>query len=182
MSRRKMLAVTTFRSMWSLWLRRQHVSERLRLRLNSAFVRPVLIYKAGTWGLTGSETDKVNAFHRKQLRLLIGIKQPQRISNSNLYERCECREISTDVMDMRWRLFGHVLRFDEKAPAHQAYISKRRDFKDICTFEDFSVKCEKCTLPTAAFSGSCPIAMLILNRCGWQWQSGTVANWLFRLT
>ena len=23
-------------------------------------------------------------------------------------------------MDMRWRLFGHVLRLDEKAPANQA--------------------------------------------------------------
>ena len=41
-------------------------------------------------------------------------------SNSNLYERCECREISTDVMDMRWRLFGHVLHLDEKAPVNQA--------------------------------------------------------------
>ena len=32
LSRRKMLAVTSFRAMWSLWLRRQHVRERLRLR------------------------------------------------------------------------------------------------------------------------------------------------------
>ncbi len=63
-------------------------------------VRPVLLYNAGTWGLAGSETDKLNAFHRKQLHLLIGIKWPQRISNSNLYERCGCHEISTDVMDM----------------------------------------------------------------------------------
>ena len=84
--------------MSSLWLRRQHVSERLRLRLYNAFVRPVLLYNAGTWGLTGSETDKLNAFHRKQLRLLNGIKWLQRISNSNLYERFECREIGTDVM------------------------------------------------------------------------------------
>ena len=106
--------------MWSLWLRRQHVSERLPLRLYNTFVQPVLLYNAGTWGLTGSEIDKLNAFHRKQLRLLFGIKWPQRISNSNLYERCECREISTDVMDMRWRLFGRVLRLDEKAPANQA--------------------------------------------------------------
>ena len=98
LSRRQIVAVTAFRSMSSLWLRRQHVSERLRLRLYNAFVRPVLLYNAGTWGLTGSETDKLNAFHRKQLRLLNGIKWLQRISNSNLYERCECREIGTDVM------------------------------------------------------------------------------------
>ena len=87
--------------------------------LYNTFVWPVLLHNAGTWGLTGSETDKRNAFHRKQLRLLIGIKWPQRISHSNLYEWCECREISTDVMDMQWRLFGHI-RLDEKAPANQA--------------------------------------------------------------
>jgi len=120
LSRRKMLAVTAFRSMWSLWLRRQHVSERLRLRLCNVIVRPVLLYYASTWGQKGSETDKLNAFHRKQLRLLIGIKYLQIISNLNLYERCECREIGTDVKDMRRRLFGHILHLDEKAPANQA--------------------------------------------------------------
>ena len=78
-------------------------------------MRPLLQHNAGTWDLTGSEKDKLNAFHR----LVIGIKWPQRISNSNLYERCECREISTDMMDRRWRLFGQVLRLDEKAPANQ---------------------------------------------------------------
>ena len=64
--------------------------------------------------------SKLNAFHRKQLRLLIGIIWPQRIGNSNLYERCECREISTDMMEMRWRLFGHVLRLDEEVQANHA--------------------------------------------------------------
>ena len=59
-SRRKMLAVTAFHSMWYLWLQRQHVSEQLRLRLNNAFVRPVLLYNAGAWGLTGPETEKLD--------------------------------------------------------------------------------------------------------------------------
>ena len=43
LSRRKIVAVTAFRSMWSLRLRRQHVSERLQLPLYNAFVRPVLL-------------------------------------------------------------------------------------------------------------------------------------------
>ena len=51
---------------------------------------------------------------------LIGIHWPQRISNVKLYEQCHCHEISTRVMDMLRRLFGHILRLDEKAPANQA--------------------------------------------------------------
>ena len=64
-------------------------------------------------------SEKQDAFHWKQLRSLIGIHWPQRISNLKLYERCRCHQISTDVMNMRWRLFGHVLRLDEEVPANQ---------------------------------------------------------------
>ena len=37
-----------------------------------------------------------------------------------VYADRECCEISTDVVDMQWRLFGHVLRLEEKASANQA--------------------------------------------------------------
>ena len=43
LSRRKMLVVTAFRCTWSIWLRTQHVSEQIRLRLYNASVRPVLL-------------------------------------------------------------------------------------------------------------------------------------------
>ena len=77
LSRRKMLAVTAFLFMWSLC---------------------GLLYV-----VSGSETEKQDAFHRKQLQSLIRVHWPQRISNLKLYKRCRCRQISTDVMDMRWR-------------------------------------------------------------------------------
>ena len=51
LSRRKMLAVTAFRSLTAKTT--QYVSDRLRLRLRlrlyNAFVRPVLLYNGGTW-------------------------------------------------------------------------------------------------------------------------------------
>ena len=54
----------------------------------------------GCVGLMRSETEKQDAFHHKQLRSITRIHWPQRISNVKLYERCRCRQISTDVMDM----------------------------------------------------------------------------------
>ena len=47
-----------------------------------------VLYNAGAWDLTVSETETLDVFNRKQLRSLIGIHWPQRISNVKLYERC----------------------------------------------------------------------------------------------
>ena len=33
----------------------------------------------------------------------------------NMYKRCRCRQISTDVMNMLWHLFGHILRMVDEA-------------------------------------------------------------------
>ena len=66
------------------------------------------------------ETKDLNAFHRQQLRKLIGKKYPNKISNQNLYKRCDERPISIDILKGRWRLFGHVLRCSDETPAVQA--------------------------------------------------------------
>ena len=61
--RRKQLATAAFQSLWSLWKRHQHISEKLRLRLYSTFIVPVLTYNSGTWGVI-----REVKFHVKVLR------------------------------------------------------------------------------------------------------------------
>ena len=62
MERRKLLATTQFKKMRCLWKHNGAVSEQVRLRLNNALVLPVLMYNAGTWGLTGIETERFEYF------------------------------------------------------------------------------------------------------------------------
>ena len=81
---------------------------------------PVLIYNMGTWGLTKAELDRLDAYHHRHLRQIVGIHWPHRISNTALYRRCRCHPISEDVKSARWRLFGHVLRMPRDTPAQQA--------------------------------------------------------------
>ena len=59
----------------------------------NTFVGPVLLYNAGSWGLNGSETDKLDAFHQKHWDSL-------RIINVKLYARCRCRRISTYIQNI----------------------------------------------------------------------------------
>ena len=102
--------------MYSFWLRRGKVSEQRRIRLYNALVLPVLLYNCGAWGLTAAQAESLNAFHRKQLRRLIGIVYPARISNTELYERCNTEPLSDIVDRRRWQLTGHILRMDRDAP------------------------------------------------------------------
>ena len=118
--RRKQLATAAFQSLWSLWKRHQHISEKLRLRLYSTFIVPVLTYNSGTWGVSVTVLSRLDSFHRRQLRSLIGVKWPQIIPNDALYARCEAEPLSVMVKRSRWRLFGHILRMADESPAVMA--------------------------------------------------------------
>jgi len=118
--RRKQLAAAAFKTLFTLWCRRAIISERLRLRLYCAFITPVLTYNAGTWGLTRAVEERLDAFHRNQLRSLLGIRWPQKTPNAALYARCSAEPVSHTIKRARWRLFGHILRLAPDTPAMAA--------------------------------------------------------------
>lgn len=118
--RRKQLSIASMNRLNHIWIRKDHVSEKLRLKLYRTLVKPVLMYNSSTWGLTQKNAKGLDAFHRQQLRQLIGKRYPNKISNQNLYKRCEERPISIDILKGRWRLFGHILRLSEETPAVKA--------------------------------------------------------------
>ena len=130
-ARRKQLALVAFRRMWTIWLRRQQINEALRLRLYNAFIVPVLTYNMGTWALTRTESARLDSFQRSQLKQLLGIRWPQKISNKALYKRCQCEPLSIKMIEARWRLFGHVLRMPKNVPAQMAIDQYFQPSNDI---------------------------------------------------
>ena len=119
-ARRMPLANVSFHKMWTVWFRGAQISLHLRLRLYSAFVLPVLTYNMGTWGLTKTECNCLDAHHRRHLRQIIGIRWPHPISNDALYQRTQSSPISVAIRAARWSLFGHVLRMPLDAPIQRA--------------------------------------------------------------
>ena len=118
--RRQQLATVQFKALDKLWRHSHQVQVATRLRLYKALVLPVLIYNAGTWGITQQVASKLDAFHRKQLREVLGVRWPKHMSNAELYERCSSTPISTIANKARWSLFGHVLRLHAETPAQMA--------------------------------------------------------------
>jgi len=115
--RRIQLAGVGFSRYWSMWLRGHLINEKLRIRLYNAFIVPILTYNMAAWGLTASQLGRLDSFHRKQLRNVIGVKYPQIVRNDDLYRRTSSVPLSELVKSARLRLLGHVLRSPIDTPA-----------------------------------------------------------------
>ena len=62
---------------------------------------------------------KIDAFHRKQLKRVVGIYYPNRISNKELYKKTNSIPLSVEIAGAKWRMLGHILRRPD-TPAFQA--------------------------------------------------------------
>lgn len=118
--RRKQLSIVTQKDLQNVWIRKDKIKQKTRLKLYKTLVKPVLLYNAGTWGITKTEEKNFDAFHRKQLRIVLGVKYPVIMKNNTVYELSEETPISQQIRLARWRLFGHCLRLNKDTPAYKA--------------------------------------------------------------
>ena len=118
--RRKYLSNAALHKLTTVWIREDKIKVETKLKLYRTLIKSILLYNCGTWALTKTQMEKLNAFHRQQLRKILNIKYPKIISNKTLYTKTNERPISLDVLDNRWRLFGHVLRRDSEIPANKS--------------------------------------------------------------
>ena len=116
LKRRISHASQAYGRMYSLWLRRQIVPAAIRLRLYNAIVLPTLLHNCETWDLPISVLTRLDTFHRRQLRALLGIRYPAIISNKDLYLRTKSRPLKEIVHHRRLRMAGHVPRMEPSTP------------------------------------------------------------------
>ncbi|GFS23376.1 hypothetical protein ElyMa_006975700 [Elysia marginata] len=131
--RRKQLFSAALVKLKNVWLKGDKITKNTKLKLYKALVKSVLTYNCGTWAPTQSQEERLNAFHRKQLKKVLNIKYPVKITNSSLYNKCNERPLSIFILESRWRLFGHILRRDSQIPANQAmsgyFVTEGSKFK-----------------------------------------------------
>ncbi|KAK3777571.1 hypothetical protein RRG08_021690 [Elysia crispata] len=123
LERRKRLSNAALTKPLNVWIKGDKIKRKTKLKLYRSLVKSILVYNCGTWALTKSEEEKLNAFHRKQLRKVLNIKYPVKITNSSLYNKCEEHPLSIYILENRWRLFGHILRRNIEIPANKSMNS-----------------------------------------------------------
>ena len=118
--RRKQLSNAALYKLKNIWIGKDKINHNIKIKLYKALVKSILTYNCGTWALAQNELNKLDAFHRKQLRKGLNIYYPTKISNKTLYKKCNEKPLSTHILESRWRLFGHILRRNEEIPANKA--------------------------------------------------------------
>ena len=84
--RRKQLATVAMNKLQLIWIKNQ-VNQKTKMKLYRALVKSILLYNCSTWGVTQSIEQKLDAFHRRQLRRVLNIKYPTKISNKKLCKK-----------------------------------------------------------------------------------------------
>ena len=79
------------------------------------------VFNSSCWAAPKTSLDKLDVVHRRHLRIILGYKYPNIISNNNLYiKRCNTEPLSAKVDRSRWRMLGHVLRGPVDGPAYSS--------------------------------------------------------------
>ena len=118
--RRKDLAVRAIHSHYDIWKRKKHTRVSTRLKLYGALVKSILLYNCGTWGVSKTDEKKLDSFHRRQLRIVLGIRWPHKIKNTSLYKATKEIPLSVTITERRWKLLGHVMRLPAYFPSRKA--------------------------------------------------------------
>ena len=129
---RKRLATVAINSNDDIWKRKRLTKLKTRIKLYKVLVENILLYNSGTWGMNTTDEKNIDSFHRKQLRKVLGVKWPQRISNKKLYEKTNTQKISQTIRERRWKLLGHIMRLPAQCPARKAmrfFFEKRSNKK-----------------------------------------------------
>jgi hypothetical protein len=153
-SRRKNLAKTAMSNLWKLWFNKNSLDEKLRIRIYNAYIKPVLIYNSGTWGLTNTKMKGLESFHRSQLRRVLGVYHPEHVSNATVYLRSECLPLRYDLLQARWRCFRRILCSDPEIPANlemggyfkceeQKWLGRKTMCLPLCLHKDLQMIDEK---------------------------------------
>ena len=118
--RRKQLATVALYKLNNVWIKGNKLKTSTKIKLYKSLVKSILLYNCGTWALTLTEEERLNAYHRKQLKKILNIRYPKKITNKSLYKICQEKPLSLQILSARWSLFGHILRRDKDIPANKA--------------------------------------------------------------
>ena len=118
-ARRKRLALNSYQNIKPA-LEDKNLSLGVKLRILNALVSSIFLYNAEIWTLTKTLSDKVDRFQRRLLRYVINVKYPQKISNTDLYEKTRETPWSEIIRTRRMSWFGHLARLPTNTPARRA--------------------------------------------------------------
>ena len=103
------------------WLQRRssrvwnnhHLTIKLKVRAYSAYVLSVLLYSSETWCTFNHQENRLNAFHFRCLRSILGVTCSNHVPNSTILHITGSYDLITIMRHRRLRWLGHVHRMED---------------------------------------------------------------------
>jgi len=92
------------------------ISNGIKIRVFQAYICSIFLYNSELWTLTKTLEQQIDAFHRKQLRYVLGIYWPRKISNMSLYTITRAEPWSRVIKRRRLNWLGHLMRLHPETP------------------------------------------------------------------
>ena len=100
--------------------RQRNLSLVTKLRLYDTCILSVLLYCSESWTLLKADVDRLQAFHMRSLRRILGIRWFDYVTNGEVKDRTRLEDMEPGIRRRRLALFGHVARMQPGVPAHDA--------------------------------------------------------------
>ena len=113
------LAYSALGRLSNVW-RSTVISTTLKFRLLNALVIPIFLYGNEAWTLTAASCALIDAFHRRCLRRVLGVRWFHFLNNDRLYALAgHPTKLTTIIRRGRVRLLGHIMRTEQDTPARR---------------------------------------------------------------
>ena len=117
------------------------LTTKTKVRIYEACVLSTLLYGSETWTTYAGQEKKLNIYHLRCLRNILGIHWEDRISNVEVLETANISSVFTILCGRRLRWLGHVTRMeDNRIPKQMLYgqmaMGKRTRGRPKLRFKD----------------------------------------------
>ena len=106
-------ANSAFKRLNRIWKSRE-ITLKSKLMLYTTLVTPIAMYASETWKMTEGTAHKLDVFHQRCLRKIMGISWKDRVTNEEVLQRSNQIKLSIKVKDRRLRILGHTLRMPDR--------------------------------------------------------------------
>jgi hypothetical protein len=93
--------------------RQQGIRVATKVAIYKATVLPTLLYGCETWAVRQDQVAKLDTFHHRKLREILGIKWQELVTTSEVLRRTGMVRIDTMIRQARLTWLGHVGRMDD---------------------------------------------------------------------
>ena len=125
-----------------VWLNNQ-LTIRTKIKVYQACVLSTLLYSSESWTTYSKQENRLESFHMRCLRRILGITWEDKLTNNFVLEKCNMLSIHSLLCQRRLRWLGHVRRmndgripkdmlYGELATGHRSVGRPVLRYKDVC--------------------------------------------------